>query len=167
MTVRGRARDVKGGSRVKVPSRAGVGASPAGRRRGGRGTIGLGRPPRGTPATRSVGRRAGDVEGPSRAEVLSRAAELATIGAGPAFAGRAGDIESVRAWVLSRAEPVGNGASVLVPPPRGTPATGSVGLTVPRRTRGVKGGSRAKVRRAKVLSRIASPATIGARPLAG
>ena len=101
----------------------------------------LGRPARGAPATGSV-----RLTGCGRAEVLSRAA------------GRARDIESGgRAWALSRAEPVSNGAAVLVPPPRRTPSTGSVRLTVRRRARNVKGGSPAKV-----LSRAA----IGARPAA-
>ena len=102
----------------------------------------LGRPARGAPATGSV-----RLTGCGRAEVLSRAA------------GRARDIESGgRAWVRSRAKPVSNGAAVLVPPPRRTPATGSVRLTVRRRARDVKGGSPAKV-----LGRAA----IGARPAAG
>ena len=130
---------VRGLGRAEILSRAAspvtVGAGPA----FSYGATVLGRPPRRTPATRGV-----RLAGSGRAEVLSRAA------------GRAGDIESGgRAWVLSRAEPVGNGAAVLVPPPRGTPATGSVGLTVRRRARDVKGGSRVKV---------PSRAAIGARP---
>src|SRR5215471_13306164 len=60
-----------------------------------------------------------------------------------------------RAWVLRRAEPVRNGAAVIGPPPRRTTTAGSVR----RRARDVKGGSPAKV-----LSRIARPAAVGARP---
>jgi hypothetical protein len=142
---------VRGLGRAEILSRAAspvtVGSGPA----FSYGATLLGRTPRRTPATRGV-----RLAGRGRAKVLSRAA------------GRAGDIENGgRAWVLSRAEPVSNGASVLVPPPRGTPATRSVRLTVRKRARNVKGSSRAKVRRAKVLSRIARPATIAARPLAG
>jgi len=91
LTVRRQARDVKGGSPAKVLSRAATGAGPAGSRRGGRGTICLERTPRGTPATRSVGLaslgQARDIEGRGRAEVLSRATRLASIGARPALAG--------------------------------------------------------------------------------
>ena len=57
--------------------------------------------------------------------------------------------------VLSRAKPVSNRAAVLIPPPRRTPATGSVRLTAPRRAGDVNGRSPAEA-----LSRAA----IGARP---
>ena len=87
LTVRRRAGDVKGGSPAEALSRAAIGARPA----GSRGTIGLGRTPRGTPAARSVrlaGReRARDIKGRGRAEILSRTAMLASIGARPGVAG--------------------------------------------------------------------------------